>query len=203
MITIPFPLLILAIVILNFWISAQSLIMIWLSAIQYKASISLHVQICIQLTRTTVYPYIVLLYFFWPSLMVKTTRLRFIFTCFQQNTTFVTRILLAASSYNGHRLSKNIRLTLPRVKMWIESKYHSNITSFFRFVNNRASYPFGKISLTHVRRKLCATFSANVNINYRVPIKVYYRICTLRHIRIEINHGSQNVFWVLTWIGGY
>ena len=44
---------------------------------------------------------------------------------------------------------------------------------------------------------------ANVNINYRLPIKVYYRICTLRHIRIEINHGSQNVFWVLTWVGGY
>jgi hypothetical protein len=37
----------------------------------------------------------------------------------------------------------------------------------------------------------------------RLPIKLYYRICTLRHIRIEINHGSQNVFWVLTWIGGY
>ena len=42
--------------------------------------------------------------------------------------------------------------------------------------------------------KLCVTFPANVNINYRLPIKVYYRICTLRHIRIEINHGSQNVF---------
>jgi hypothetical protein len=42
--------------------------------------------------------------------------------------------------------------------------------------------------------KLCATFSASVNINYRLPIKVYYRICPLRHIRIEINHGSQNVF---------
>ena len=67
--------------------------------------------------QKTVYPYIVLLYFFWPSLMVKTTRLRFIFTFFQQNTTFVTRILLAASSYNGYRVSKNIRLTLPRVKM--------------------------------------------------------------------------------------
>ena len=33
--------------------------------------------------------------------------------------------------------------------------------------------------------KLCVTLSANVNINYRLPIKVYYRICTLRHIRIE------------------
>ena len=42
--------------------------------------------------------------------------------------------------------------------------------------------------------KLCETFSASVNINYRLPIKVYYIICTLRHIRIEINHGSQNVF---------
>jgi hypothetical protein len=36
--------------------------------------------------------------------------------------------------------------------------------------------------------------SGYVNINYRLPIKVYYRICTLRHIRIDINHGSQNVF---------
>jgi hypothetical protein len=36
--------------------------------------------------------------------------------------------------------------------------------------------------------KLCATFSASVCINYRLPIKVYYRICTLRHIRIEIIH---------------
>jgi hypothetical protein len=54
--------------------------------------------------------------------------------------------------------------------------------------------------LFHWQYKLCATFSANVNINYRLPIKVYYRICTLRHIRIEINHESQNVFWVLTWI---
>ena len=51
--------------------------------------------------------------------------------------------------------------------------------------------------------KLCATFSASVCINYCLPIKVYYRICTLRHIRIEINHGSHNVFWVLTWIGRY
>ena len=87
----------------------------------------------------------------------------------------------------------------------------------FAFVNKRASYPFGIISLAqvtcagecdwlfHWQHKVCATFSANVNINYRLPIKVYYRICTLRHtgIRIEINHGSKNVFWVLTWIGRY
>ena len=44
------------------------------------------------------------------------------------------------------------------------------------------------------QHKLSSTLSASVNINYRLPIKVYYRICTLRHIRNEMNHGSQNVF---------
>ena len=44
------------------------------------------------------------------------------------------------------------------------------------------------------QHKLCVTLSTNVDINYRLPIKAYYRICTLRHIRIEIIHGSQNVF---------
>jgi adenine-specific DNA methylase len=86
------------------------------------------------------------------------------------------------------------------------------MTSFFRFVNKRAIYRLDIISLAHVtdfpvvnvhvdelsariwQQKLCATLSANVNIDYRLPIKVYYRICTLRHIRIEIIHGSQNVF---------
>ena len=90
------------------------------------------------------------------------------------------------------------------------------MTSFFRFVNKRAIYRLGIISLGHApvhvtdfaiinvhvdellsariwQHKLCATLSANVNINYCLPIKVYYRICTLRHIRIEIIHGSQNV----------
>ena len=89
--------------------------------------------------------------------------------------------------------------------------------SFFRFVNKRAIYRLDKISLAHApvhvtdfpvvnvhvdelssariwQHKFCATLSANVNINYRLPIKVYYRICTLTHIRIKIIHGSQNVF---------
>ena len=92
---------------------------------------------------------------------------------------------------------------------WI---WNSNITSFFRFVDKRAIYRWYNLIRTcagecdrlfHWQHTLRATFSANVNINYRLPIKVYYRICTLRHIRIEINHGSQNVFWVLTWVGGY
>ena len=91
------------------------------------------------------------------------------------------------------------------------------MTSFFRFVNKRAIYRFGIISLAHVpvhvtdfsvinvhvdelssariwQHKLCATYSADININNRLPIKVCYRICTLKHIRIEIIHGSQNVF---------
>ena len=68
------------------------------------------------------------------------------------------------------------------------------MTSFFRFVNKRAIYRLGIISLAHapvhvtdspvvnVRvDELCATLSASVNINYHLPIKVYYRICTLRH----------------------
>ena len=91
------------------------------------------------------------------------------------------------------------------------------MTSFFRFVNKLAIYRLGIISLAHApvhvtdfpvanvhvdelssariwQHKLCATLSASVNIDNRLPIKVYYRMCTLRHIRIEIIHGSQNVF---------
>ena len=96
------------------------------------------------------------------------------------------------------------------------SNFDSNMMSFLRFVNKRPIYRFGIISLAHApvhvtdfsvvnvhvdelssariwQHKLCATYSASVNINNRLPIKVYYRICTLRHIRIEIIHGSQNV----------
>jgi hypothetical protein len=85
----------------------------------------------------------------------------------------------------------------------INQQINSNTTSFFRFVNKRAIYRLGKISLAHVpvhvtdfcvvnvhvdelssawiwQHKLCATLSANVNTNYRLPIKVYYCICTLR-----------------------
>jgi hypothetical protein len=105
--------------------------------------------------------------------------------------------------------------------LFMFSMHNSNTTSFFRFVEKRAIYRLSVFSLAHApvhvtdfsivnvhvdelssariwQHILCATFSANVNINYRLPIKVYYRICALRHIRIEINQGSQNVFWVLT-----
>ena len=79
------------------------------------------------------------------------------------------------------------------------------MTSFFRFVNKRAIYLLGIISLAHApvhvtdfsvvnvhvdelssariwQHKLCATLSAHVNINYRLPMKVYYRFCTLAGI---------------------
>jgi hypothetical protein len=79
------------------------------------------------------------------------------------------------------------------------------MTFFFRFVNKRAIYRLGIISLAHApvhvtgfsivkvhvdellsariwQHKLCATFSTNVNRNYHLPIKVYYRICTLKDI---------------------
>ena len=70
------------------------------------------------------------------------------------------------------------------------------MTSFFRFISKEAIYRLGIISLAdapvHVTdfsvvnvhvdelssariwlHKFCATLSANVNINYRLPIKVY------------------------------
>ena len=118
-------------------------------------------------------------------------------------------------------IKKVTKIMLPMLKLDANSGFHelflnSNITSFFRFVNKRAIYRLDITSLAHAlvhvtdfpvvnvhvdellsariwQHKLCATLSANVNINYRLPIKVYYRICTLRHIRIEIIHRSQNV----------
>jgi hypothetical protein len=39
-----------------------------------------------------------------------------------------------------------------------------------------------ELSSTRIwQHKLCATLSANVNINYRLPIKVYYHICTYQN----------------------
>ena len=91
------------------------------------------------------------------------------------------------------------------------------MTSFFCFVSKRAIYRWSIISLAHVpvhvtdfplvnvhvdelssariwQHKLCVTLSTNVNINYRLPIKYTTVFVLLRHIRIEIIHGSQNVF---------
>ena len=91
------------------------------------------------------------------------------------------------------------------------------MTFFFRLVDKRAIYRLGIISLAHApvhvtdfsvvnvhvdelssariwQHTLFATFSASVKINCRLQIKVYYSICTLRHIRIEIDHGRRNLF---------
>jgi hypothetical protein len=75
----------------------------------------------------------------------------------------------------------------------------------YRYSINTTDFPVvNELSSARIwQHKLCATLSANININFCLPIKVYYCICTLRHIRIEIIHGSQNVFWVLTWVGEY
>ena len=98
--------------------------------------------------------------------------------------------------------------------LFIEKKDYSNMTSFFRFVDKRAIYRLGIFSLAHApvhvtdfpvvnvhvdelsstriwQHKLCAILSASLDINYRLPIKVYYRICTLRHIRIEVIHVAS------------
>jgi hypothetical protein len=94
----------------------------------------------------------------------------------------------------------------------VQSISYSSMASFFRFVAKWAICRWYNLIRTcagecdwffHWQHKLCATFSVSVNINYRLPFKLYYRIRTLRHIRIEINHVSQNVFWVLTWVDGY
>jgi hypothetical protein len=53
-------------------------------------------------------------------------------------------------------------------------------------------YPIDK-SLFIYKAKEGRHDRASIDINYRLPIKAYYRICTLRHIRIEIIHGSQSV----------
>jgi hypothetical protein len=42
--------------------------------------------------------------------------------------------------------------------------------------------------------KLCATLPANGNINFRLPIKVYYRSCTLRHIKISCKQWGHDKY---------
>ena len=42
---------------------------------------------------------------------------------------------------------------------------HSNMTSFFHFVNKRASYPFGIISLAHAPMNVTDFFIVSINCN--------------------------------------
>ena len=109
----------------------------------------------------------------------------------------------------AYELHVNLRWVKSWFLMWNIKTFlfiieNSNTASFFRFVDKGAIYRWYNLiricagecdELFHWQHKLCATYSANVNINYRLPIKVYYTFCTLRNIIIEINHGSQNVFF--------
>jgi hypothetical protein len=46
-----------------------------------------------------------------------------------------------------------------------------------------------RTSFSNFKHKLCATLYVNVNIHYRLPIKVYYRICTLK----ALLHGKASI----------
>ena len=57
--------------------------------------------------------------------------------------------------------------------------------------------------------KLCATLSASVNINYRPPIKVYYRIIDIsesnnsdwiKYLYPPTHIKTQNTFWLPSFI---
>jgi hypothetical protein len=75
-----------------------------------------------------------------------------------------------------------------------------NTTDFPVVIVYASDFPVVKVHVDELssariwQHKLCVALSTNVNINYRLPNKVNYRICNVRHIRIEIIHGSQNVF---------
>ena len=112
-------------------------------------------------------------------------------------------------------ISRDSKVRIQSLKLsmvYIKNTINSNIMSFFRFVNKRVIYRLGIISLAHApvhvtdfpvlnvhvdelssariwQHKLCATLSANVNINYHLPIKVYYRISTLK------TYHNRNKSW--------
>jgi hypothetical protein len=73
------------------------------------------------------------------------------------------------------------------------------ITTWKHNVIDTTDFPVVKVHVDELssariwQHNLYVTLSVNVNIHCRLPIKVYYRICSLRHFRIEIVHGSQNV----------
>ena len=89
---------------------------------------------------------------------------------------------------------------------------NSNMTSFFRFLDKRVIYRWYNLVHTcagecdwlfHWQHKWCVTLSANVNINYRLPIKVYYRICNLCHTlnrcKVAYFHGKRHDSYSMQW----
>jgi hypothetical protein len=96
--------------------------------------------------------------------------------------------------YDENTLWRLLRVSISRLLLRF-SLTNSNITSLFRFVTKRTIYRLGIISLAHApvhvtdfpvvnvhfddlssariwQHKLCATLSANLNMNYRLPIDV-------------------------------
>jgi hypothetical protein len=52
----------------------------------------------------------------------------------------------------------------------------------------------------HCRNSSKIQMKDHRNRQNTLSVDINYRICTVTHIRIEIIHGSQNVFRILTWI---
>jgi hypothetical protein len=90
------------------------------------------------------------------------------------------------------------------------------MTSFFCFVNKRAIYQLGIISLAHALIHVIDFPVVNVHVDeissvcdiarkhkYKLPSSNQSILPYSSYIRIEIIHGSQNVLRVLTLVGGY
>ena len=83
----------------------------------------------------------------------------------------------------------------------MQTQYYSygctiNTTDFPILKVYVADFPVVKVHVDELsstwKHQLCATLSTDINMNCHLPIKVYYRICTVRHIRIEIIHTAQD-----------
>jgi hypothetical protein len=85
--------------------------------------------------------------------------------------------------------------------MWCAIKTCKAQYNCYRCSINTTDFPLVKVNVTDFPIVKVHVDELSSPRNYSLPIKVYYRICTVRHIRIEIIHGSQNVFWILTWVG--
>jgi hypothetical protein len=119
----------------------------------------------------------------------------------QYTFTLCSRVVADACTIKVVAWSTNTTCTIVKTRLAVTRCYwnskYSNMTPFFRFVNKRAIYRLGIISLAHApvyvtdfpvvnvhvdelssaqiwQHKLYATLSANVNINYRLPIKVFW-----------------------------
>ena len=104
-----------------------------------------------------------------------------------------------------HWTLNNRQLSSPQFTelLYWPQNWYSNMASFFGFVNKRASYPFGIFSSAHAPVNVTDSSIGSINVcdifrkrKYKLPSfnQSILPNCNLRHIRIEINHESQNVF---------